>query len=1020
MSSLHTNQNFIGLDLFHSPPDLSPQMLTQADNLLVDGGSLVTRPGFAGLLAAVMGAPIYTPTAYLDTDGTTKIVFVSGGRLYKWAKGTSAATEIVIPGISGTINGPGSRIARLGHYGYLVDGAIGLVRFDLTGGRVVSGLAQPSPAPVAALTSTALDSLLTGTWAPDALTGAGQANRLPNSNFATFTNPSGSHDIPTGYDVYAFDPDLYGSGHPFSPPGGPAGSWLLLDHPGEGMLLSAALTNDGVTGDPLRYARHFYVGMRLWQSDPTGLGTILVSVLAYSDAAGTVLIGEQVLELSGPFQSNLYAQYLDGVISFQSSTSEVLSYRVKLVGGAKVQPGGGGNNCTYLTDVVCFPFSLPATVSVSGSQLAVTSPATLAFTGGPAGVTTSTPNLLAQGRGAGGLHLGKDYGAAQDWHLWSHITLGLSKAMGITQNGTSPPQAGPVLRLAFRQSGSTTRYYTNPLTVSADGTYASVDISTVPVAVLSSFRYLEICFGGDFTTPSSSGADLVLLGPITGAGNLGTNYAYYWAYVEVDANGDPLLINIIQSNASALSATLTATLTQAEAAITLPAAPTNASATMFYLYRFGGVFTDGIGRLVTKRKFTDTVLYGADTGQPGSTLNRPNPYISYAGTAFIDNTPDLFLLSAEPLVTGRDAPPAGASSICAWQARLFLGKGGMVYASWAVTLDMQDALYFTLANLTADPLTKVKGFTFSVGQDDNDAVQALLPIATNAFFSKGFLGILKQHSIWLLSGTDPSNFTLQSYLIGSGRGCIAPRGACLVEGQIWYVRADGVSSFNGDTPTNQSQPVEALVRPQVGAVQQVPAAFTGAAMVYHGRRVLAFLPVPGDAKNTSALVYDTRQNGWTRLLCPFGVTGAASASSETDNDDLYLAGSDGQLYQVTGTADLALPASAPAAIAFTAKSRGFGQESGDLTRWTLNTAVRAFAEVNSPAALAGTLSLDTEAIAGFWSQGYTFAAGVCGPRLKVPPGVKGVYHVLGVTGAATVRTRINSFALESAETGVTQ
>jgi hypothetical protein len=70
MSSLHTNQNFIGLDLFHSPPDLAPPMLTQADNLLIEGGSLVTRPGFVGLLAAAFGAAIYSPFAWLDTDGT--------------------------------------------------------------------------------------------------------------------------------------------------------------------------------------------------------------------------------------------------------------------------------------------------------------------------------------------------------------------------------------------------------------------------------------------------------------------------------------------------------------------------------------------------------------------------------------------------------------------------------------------------------------------------------------------------------------------------------------------------------------------------------------------------------------------------------------------------------------------------------------------------------------------------------------------------------------------------------------
>ena len=196
MSSLHTASNFTGLDLFHAPPALAPGMLTQADNLLVDGGDLVTRPGFAGVFAAPLAAPLYAPVPFLAADGSTQIVFVSSGRLYKWAKGATAPVEIVIPAVSGTINGPNSRIARLGHFGYLVDGVIGLVRFDLASGAVVSGLRTPAPAPVAALTSTVLDTLLSGAWAPDTLAGTGQVNRLPNADFSvTVTGGEGPSSV---------------------------------------------------------------------------------------------------------------------------------------------------------------------------------------------------------------------------------------------------------------------------------------------------------------------------------------------------------------------------------------------------------------------------------------------------------------------------------------------------------------------------------------------------------------------------------------------------------------------------------------------------------------------------------------------------------------------------------------------------------------------------------------------------------------------------------------------------------
>lgn len=1014
MTSLHTASNFIGLDLFHAPPALGPGLLTQADNLLVDGGDLVTRPGFSGCFAAPLAAPLYAPTPFLGADGATWIVFVSSGRLYAWAKGTTAPAEIVIPGVSGTISGPGSRIARLGHFGYLVDGAAALVRFDLTGGATLSGLRTPAPAPVAALTSTVLDTLLTGGWAPDTLVGPGAVNRLPNANFAALTGPT-----PTGYTAFGNNPDVNVAPQAANLP---AGNWLKLDDPYEGIAMAAALPNDAVAGDPARYAKQFLGAFDFFQGDKKGGMTVVMTVLAYSDVAGTALIGQVAQEFSLPYAAGGVAVTVDRIFSFAFFTPEVVSYRVSF--GA-----GGGNtiavDAPYVTNAVLFPFAAPLVAQAAASQLEVRQPQSLPYAGGTAPATR--PGTAGQGRGAGGLHLSRDYGAPQDWHSFARIALALGKALGITQSGTTPPQPGPVLRLAFRQAGSTVRHYTNPLLISADGSSASVDISTVGAAVLSSFRYLEIVFGGDFVVPAASGDDLILLGPLTGAGNLGVNDlgtgdAYYWVYTEVDPNGDALLTNIVQSNPSALSATVTATTTQAEASLTLPSAPTNPAASLFYLWRFGGAFKDGLGRLITKRKFTDALAYSTDAGQPGSAGNHPNPYIALsagpaAGTLTLtDNTPDSFLLGAETLVEGRDAPPVGASAVCAWQARLWLARGGTLYASWAVTLDQQDALYFTGANLPNDPLAQIKGATFGVGQDDADPVQALLPIATNAYFSKGFLGILKQHSIYLLSGTDPANFALQSYLIGSGRGCVAPRGCCLVEGQIWYTRADGVSSFNGDTATNQSQPVEALLRPAEGAPQQLPAAYAGAALTYHGRRVWAFVPIPGDARNTSALVWDTRQSGWTRMLTPFGVTGAASASAASDDDDLFLAGTDGQLYQVTGTQDRALPGGALTPVAFAAKSRGMGQESGDQSYWTLNTAVRAFPEVSAPVPFLGTVTVDTE-MGNRWALGYTFS-GLSGPRLKAPPGVKGAYHVLGLSGAAPGRVRVRSLALESAETGV--
>ncbi len=1005
---LHTARRFVGLDAYHAPQDLAEGMLTQADNVFVQGSDLVLRPGFAGQFSAPGGSPLYARLAYLNADGTTGMILESGGRVYQAAKGATSATEITFPG-SGTLNSAGSRWARAARYGYRVDGTAPLLRTDLTGATVAMALATQPPAPSAALTSAAIDALTGGTWQPDTLTPAAGAsaltNRLPNANFSAFSS-SGGHDVPTSWTVFAGDPDLYGSGHAFAGPdaNGESGAWLLLDNPGEGILTTTALANDVIAQDAARYATQFYAALTLFQSDPSGKASVKMSLLAYADSGGTNLLTEQVKEFTVPFSGNNAHVVLDTVFSLNSFPVPVLSYRVRLTGGANDPLGG---NSIYCTQPVCFPFAAPVTVSVSGSQVRVEEAQGITYSGGT--LTASLPGTLGYGAGAGGLHLRKDYGAGspQDWSQFNSVALSLGKAAGIL---------GLTLTMTLQSDGGT-RYTSNPFAVSADGSVATCDLSTIPAATRAAVRYVELILGGDFTAPQANGDTLLLFGPLTGAGNLSIGRAdYRYQVTEINALSDTTnLVNILESSPSKSSAAVAPTLIQAQAAVTAAAA-VNAGATHLALYRFGGVFSDG--RLIAVVSLTADVAYGADAR---------NPYYSWnhATRTLVDNTPDSYLVDSgvfpvagAPVVPGRDAPPSGAQAVCFWQGRLWLAKGGRLYGSWLIAQDNQAAMYFTSVNLPGDPLAAVKGAQFAVGQDDNDPILALIPLGTNEFLRAGFLVIIKQHSVWLLSGTDPTSFSLQSFLAGmgdgqrTGIGGIAPLACAHVGNVPWFLSADGIYSFDG----SQAQNVSLLIEPLLQLANLNAGAVAGAAMIYHDRRLLLLIPGAGDSANTQVYVYDSRQQGWTHWTGPVAITSGLSLSSQADSNDLYLAGTDGQLYHLSGSVDKPLPTSAGTAITFVVTTRGMGQEAEGAGFYGQRKAVRLYAQVKSAAALPAALGIVTETGATVWGQSFTFNSSggsetLDAPRLKVPSPT-GEYHMVKITGNASAPVTINSLSLE--------
>lgn len=244
-------RRFVGLDLFHDAGDIGPGYLTLADNLFVDGGSLRTRPGKVGQFAAPLGSPLYAPLPFLNADGSTAILFSGGGKLYQARKGSPVYAEILSGGASFGLNSPAVRMARLGGFAYVVDGAGPLARTDLATGGVVQALGQPvAPVKAALASQTILSFSSLAQLAPDvgpSSTGDNGAERIVNSSgwagIATGTSYGSGTALSGGWTSIGPDVDWHSTA---------SGPYMLIDNPGEGVVSTSAVAVPALTSDSTR------------------------------------------------------------------------------------------------------------------------------------------------------------------------------------------------------------------------------------------------------------------------------------------------------------------------------------------------------------------------------------------------------------------------------------------------------------------------------------------------------------------------------------------------------------------------------------------------------------------------------------------------------------------------------------------------------------------------------------------------------------------------------------------------
>lgn len=522
---------------------------------------------------------------------------------------------------------------------------------------------------------------------------------------------------------------------------------------------------------------------------------------------------------------------------------------------------------------------------------------------------------------------------------------------GFIENGTVQfdyPAYALELRLLAAGSGQT--YQAIPLTIDSSGSFATGDLTQLATD-LSCIGSVQIVFIDN--PASASGAFSFNIGNLTFAGNLSVGYApHFWVYTEVDSNEDLSLVNIIESDPSPYSNTLTPTGEFATAQLALPSSPLNRSSDKFYVYRGGGTFSDGLLRLVSAADWSgNDWTMGNQPSQsspvptndapPGVQLTPINPYTSWgqndqnnnpASTGFkyfVDNTPDANLVGNPVLVVGKQPAPPGATAIARFQNRLWLATGTGVISSWLLTPGATAGLYFNPTVDPSDPNAPIKGSGYiPIGQGDGDPVVAMAPLGT-------VLTVWKGLSTYFIEGYDPTNFGCNEYTTFDGQGLVAPRAICTADNVAYVVEQDGVYTFDGSQLTKISDPIGSLLTPVLNedGGQVSAAVFAGCASAFHGARLYLFAPEAGGNQNTQCFLWDSRFGAWTGRWTGMNVTSAVSIGSNTDDPDLWLGGFDGQLYKFSGNGDTAAAGGSVSPVSFALATRAYARPPEGLSVW---------------------------------------------------------------------------------------
>jgi hypothetical protein len=1125
-SQVLRGQSFRGVNLQLPPERLPASDVQLADNMWVIGGEFYTRPGKHGMLAALLGGPIYSLTAYAASDGsqppniTTWLMFVCLGKLYVAQAGQSAPpTEIKIGGTGGVsfgLNSATVRMHRVGQYMYIVDGVGPLYKVLIpyvnpsTAYTAIQyvGLAAPTSAFAASLTNQVIDptnditkwsSFPALTW-PGAVT-VSNAETINATSQAFTGGASGggasSQPPPTGWitggDTMDFQGSITGVGMELAFDAGAGAEWCDWDYPAP---VYAAGTNT------IGNARVFVAsgfghsggggsfGMQVFPEAASVTSSTLIKytdlVIVTSGATSTISsaahpfqsanLGNVVTVFSGvgftpgnytitAVNAGTHVATVNGNIGTAASTGGTGTLNLDAGYGS----GGniwGNKNSTLQNPPSAIIGADQASPIFKCSGANTKYEQTFSFTGhsgdfdytkfriiGPAansnmGVNTpsfkvvdvrliietssnGTLHLKANnpvGAGAnclGGCWIKRDYTGSPGGFVDYSGSNTLSVRYSAPATTPAPSTGGIPWRFGFLKAGQPIANiaWSNVATYTTDGSAFYCDCSTIDPLIRAQTAFLFLQIATDLPVTINPG-DLCTLGPISTSGNLtlhelfggwGGDYSYQYTKVNA-ANDSTYFIDVVESDPSPMSVPpAQPNGVSNQVTFPLPASPGDGT-THWAIYRFGGVFADGLGRLIAR------VPIGADQATDAQHQFSWN----HTTRVFIDNTTDSSLEVNIPtfLLTGRTPLPIGATCITEWNSHMVAAIGSQVYISWAIQSGNNTGLYFNQLNVNDpnDIAQSVKGALFDTGGADNDPIQNVIALGP-------YVAVMKQRSIFLITGTDAASFGMSAHMVRAGVGLTAPLAWVVIGLGLRFLGPDGVYHYDGvNDPQSMSDDIEPALNPKSrNAPALQAAAYASSFMVWHGRRL--YLCAPGSAADTSPSVlwvWDSRvhdgDGGWVRWT-GMNFTSAASLTQATNTDDLYFAGRDGQIYQITGAGDTVLSTDTPAAIPISFMSRALGQEATSqfgaeiIGPYYFNIQTPNWLQINVVTRENVTLTFGVYAAAtpAFWTHPYVVNNTQLCIRKEVANYVQGVNCWATVNASSVTPITIKRIALELSE-----
>jgi len=945
---------FVGIDLDSPAEMLAPGVLTQADNVFLDSGDLVTRPGWAAMLTTPVGTGRRITSAFpFRYSGENYALLAirnagaTGDQIWLWQESAPTVFQNSGGPLSPSIlfNSGQVQFAQLRGYVFISGSQDGkLYRFsvdlsDLTLEPTVGGTAgatTPTRKVAAVIGSQVLVDWSTCTIDSD--TGTTYVPQTQSTVGCT-TTPTLAPNLLDGGTWQVFSGEVEAHFGSFIDPVNPTQRYLRLDYPTDSVLVLAPFTSASKYNTQAnvvnRYTNQFVVSLPMRGTSANS--ALLVTVYAYNTASPTIGTTAPIAQITKLFTptSTSAPQTISRTFSFAGivDDTQVLSVGVLIAGGPNVDTPDSG---PYVGGITVTP--QPPTGSAGTYEAYQTS-----VTGSGSGVSLgiSIQPTVSDPQGDDSTTLLFGYNRVG-------INLGSSTAMFATVEGIAIPVTEYLslnsynVQLGFLSSLTSPPVYI-PLTrvVDTTGTYWVADLSTINSnAILSATQWLELNWLQDLTTTGTlveSPTQVFALGALTDAGPLSVGYnTYEYRYREKTAT------TLYTSKATLASNSITPTQYKRTGLATVSGSvPQNSGAALEW-WRRGGTFADGLWRKLTE----------LDT--PGSDYS--DAFVSWDHTTrtLTDQTPDSALLDVD-LLTDHDPPPFGANSIYARAVgvhgpRVVVATDDGIYLSQVPQALNDPGMYW---DLVTDPLAvdvSIRGlYTKLSGQQyvGGDTIQRLLVMNDD-------LVIFFRTSRYQLIGTDPSNYQVRRYESDRGRGLLTPTAVEVAGGLVWYISQDGLRAWDGVNDARRVQGIERAVYPAglFAGLEPNYAVLEQSCLELSAGRL--FLTAPyntSDTECTALYVLDSRfgwdvkkdrdeqilsPSAWTRWWIPdgsggrrgigclwtFGNTPASGVSAVTDT--LYAATSDGQLWRLQATqGDILTAGGSPVAVAVSITSRKF-------------------------------------------------------------------------------------------------